>query len=110
MKAGIHPENYRIVIFKDMSNDTMFLGKSCANTKDSMKWEDGKDYPLVKLDISNTSHPFYTGKMMLIDTAGRVDKFKKRFAKHTGIKTAAPAAHEAATEASPEAAPEAAAE
>ncbi|MBK9419855.1 MAG: type B 50S ribosomal protein L31 [Flavobacteriales bacterium] len=110
MKAGIHPENYRIVIFKDMSNDTMFLGKSCAITKDSMKWEDGKDYPLVKLDISNTSHPFYTGKMMLIDTAGRVDKFKKRFAKHTGIKTAAPAAHEAATEASPEAAPEAAAE
>lgn len=103
MKAGIHPENYRIVIFKDMSNDTMFLGKSCTNTKDSMKWEDGNEYPLVKLDISSTSHPFYTGKMMLIDTAGRVDKFKKRFAKHTGIKAAAP-------EVAPEAASDTAAE
>jgi large subunit ribosomal protein L31 len=95
MKAGIHPESYRVVIFKDMSNDTMFLGKSCASTKDSMKWEDGKEYPLVKLDISSSSHPFYTGKMMLIDTAGRVDKFKKRFAKHTGKKAAGSAAPEA---------------
>jgi large subunit ribosomal protein L31 len=86
MKQGIHPDNYRLVIFKDMSNDTMFLGKSCANTKDTMKWEDGNEYPLVKLDISSTSHPFYTGKMMLIDTAGRVDKFKKRFAKHAEMK------------------------
>ncbi len=89
MKKGIHPVNYRTVIFKDMSNDDMFLGKSCANTKDSMKWEDGNEYPLVKLDISSTSHPFYTGKMMLIDTAGRVDKFKKRFAKHADLKSAA---------------------
>ena len=85
MKAGIHPENYRIVIFKDMSNDTMFLGKSCTNTKDTVQYEDGNEYPLIKLDISNTSHPFYTGKMMLIDTAGRVDKFKKRFAKHADL-------------------------
>ena len=92
MKKGIHPVNYRTVIFKDMSNDDMFLGKSCANTKDSMKWEDGNEYPLVKLDISSTSHPFYTGKMMLIDTAGRVDKFKKRFAKHAEMKSAAPVA------------------
>lgn len=91
MKPGIHPEKYRIVIFKDMSNDDMFLGKSCANTKDTMKWEDGNEYPLVKLDISSTSHPFYTGKMMLIDTAGRVDKFKKRFAKHTDMVKNAPA-------------------
>lgn len=83
MKKGIHPENYRIVVFKDMSNEDMFLGKSCANTKDTVKWTDGNEYPLVKLDISNTSHPFYTGKMMLIDTAGRVDKFNKRYARHT---------------------------
>lgn len=84
MKKGIHPESYRVVVFKDMSNETMFLGKSCTATKDTVKWEDGNEYPLVKLDISNTSHPFYTGKMMLIDTAGRVDKFKKRYARHTG--------------------------
>ena len=83
MKKGIHPENYRIVVFKDMSNEEMFLGRSCANTKDTVKWSDGTEYPLVKLDISNTSHPFYTGKMMLIDTAGRVDKFNKRYARHT---------------------------
>lgn len=86
MKKGIHPEHYRIVIFKDMSNEDMWLGKSCANTKDKLKWSDGNEYPLVKLDISNTSHPYYTGKMMLVDTAGRVDKFKKRFAKHTDLK------------------------
>ena len=98
MKQGIHPENYRIVIFKDMSNDDMFLGKSCANTKDTMKWEVGNEYPLVKLDISSSSHPYYTGKMMLIDTAGRVDKFKKRFAKHAEMKNAAPAAPEAKEE------------
>jgi large subunit ribosomal protein L31 len=95
MKTGIHPENYRTVVFKDMSNETMFLGKSCANTKDKVVYEDGNEYPLIKLDISNTSHPFYTGKMMLIDTAGRVDKFKKRFARHTSIKDGAPASPEA---------------
>ena len=93
MKPEIHPSNYRLVIFKDMSNEYMFMGKSCANTKDSITWEDGNEYPLVKLDISHTSHPFYTGKMMLVDTAGRVDKFNKRFAKHTGKRdAAAPAA------------------
>ncbi len=86
MKKGIHPESYRTVVFKDMSNETMFLGKSCTNTKDTVKWEDGNEYPLVKLDISNTSHPFYTGKMMLVDTAGRVDKFNKRYARHTNGK------------------------
>lgn len=82
MKDGIHPENYRVVVFKDMSNDYMFLSRSCAATKETIKWEDGNEYPLVKLDISHTSHPFYTGKMMLIDTAGRVDKFNKRYARH----------------------------
>lgn len=107
MKADLHPANYRVVVFKDMSNDDMFLGKSCSNTKDTIKYEDGNEYPLVKLDISQTSHPFYTGKMMLVDTAGRVDKFKKRFAKHVAKKDESAAAPEAAPEA---AAPEAAAE
>ncbi|MBL4625093.1 MAG: type B 50S ribosomal protein L31 [Flavobacteriales bacterium] len=82
MKAGIHPENYRLVIFKDMSNDYTFLTKSCAPSTDAMKWEDGNEYPLVKLEISHKSHPFYTGKQTLVDTAGRVDRFKTRFQKH----------------------------
>ena len=106
MKQGIHPESYRIVLFKDMSNDEVFLGKSCANTKDTMVWEDGNEYPLIKLDISSTSHPYYTGKMMLIDTAGRVDKFKKRFAKHAEMKNTAAVAPAAKTEEKEEAADE----
>ena len=81
MKKGIHPTNYRFVIFKDMSNGTTFLSRSAAATRDTIQWEDGNEYPLVKLDISNTSHPFYTGKSMLVDTAGRIDKFNKRYAK-----------------------------
>ena len=82
MKENIHPENYRFVVFKDMSNDTAFLTKSTAQSRETIKWEDGKEYPLIKLEISNTSHPFYTGKMKLVDTAGRVDKFKKRYKDH----------------------------
>ena len=81
MKEGIHPESYRPVIFKDISNDISFLGKSCAETKDTVTWEDGNEYPLIKLEISSTSHPFFTGKMQFVDTAGRIDKFKKRYAK-----------------------------
>ncbi|MBP5999311.1 MAG: type B 50S ribosomal protein L31 [Chitinophagia bacterium] len=81
MKQGIHPEAYRFVVFKDMSNNTSFLGKSTANTKETIQWEDGNEYPVIKLEISNTSHPFYTGKNMLVDTAGRIDKFNKRYAK-----------------------------
>ncbi len=81
MKSGIHPENYRLVVFKDMSNDTTFLSKSTYNTKDTIVWEDGNEYPVIKLEISNTSHPFYTGKNVMLDTAGRIDKFKKRYAK-----------------------------
>jgi len=81
MKKGIHPENYRFVVFKDMSNGVSFLSKSTANTKETIVFEDGNEYPLVKIEISNTSHPFYTGKNMLVDTAGRIDKFKKRYAK-----------------------------
>ena len=81
MNQGIHPEAYRFVVFKDMSNQTSFLGKSSANTKETIVWEDGKEYPVIKVEISNTSHPFYTGKNMLVDTAGRIDKFNKRYAK-----------------------------
>lgn len=81
MKKGIHPENYRFVVFKDMSNEDTFLSRSTVATKDTIVWEDGKEYPLIKLEISNTSHPYFTGKMKLIDTAGRIDKFKKKYAK-----------------------------
>ncbi len=79
MKNGIHPENYRFVVFQDMSNGSSFLSKSTAPSRDTIKWEDGIEYPLIKLEISNTSHPFYTGKMKLVDTAGRVDKYMNRY-------------------------------
>ncbi|MBA2407881.1 MAG: type B 50S ribosomal protein L31 [Chitinophagales bacterium] len=81
MRKGIHPENYRFVVFKDMSNNQTFVSRSSAPTREMITLEDGKEYPLIKLEISNTSHPYYTGKMKLIDTAGRIDKFKKRYAK-----------------------------
>jgi large subunit ribosomal protein L31 len=81
MKAGIHPTGYRFVIFKDMSNGSTFLSRSAAPTKETIKWDDGKEYPLIKLEISNTSHPFFTGQKVLVDTAGRIDKFKKKYAK-----------------------------
>ena len=81
MKKEIHPKNYRPVVFKDISCDFAFLTRSCVETKDTIKWEDGNEYPLVKLEISQMSHPYYTGKMKLIDTAGRVDKFNTRYAK-----------------------------
>jgi len=78
MKQGIHPDNYRVVVFKDMSNGDQFFSRSTVNTKDTIEI-DGVTYPLVKLEISNTSHPFYTGKSKLVDTAGRVDKFMSRY-------------------------------
>lgn len=81
MKKEIHPSTYRLVVFKDFSCDAAFLTKSCAPTKDTITWEDGKEYPLIKLEISNQSHPFFTGKMKFVDTAGRIDKFNKKFAK-----------------------------
>ena len=80
MKKGIHPDNYRIVAFKDMSNDDVFLAKSTAETKETLEVE-GVEYPLVKLEISRTSHPYYTGKAKLVDTAGRIDKFKNKYEK-----------------------------
>ena len=85
MKKEIHPKDYRFVVFKDMSNDYTFITKSTAFTKDNITMEDGKEYPLIKLEISYTSHPFYTGKIKLVDTAGRIDKFKTRFQKHLDL-------------------------
>jgi len=82
MKKGVHPENYRLVAFKDMSNEEVFITKSTADTKETITHE-GVEYPVVKMEISRTSHPFYTGKSKLIDTAGRIDKFKTKYAKHT---------------------------
>ena len=81
MKQGIHPEDYRFVVFKDMSNGSAFLTRSTAPSKETVKWEDGNEYPVIKLEIYNTSHPFFTGTNLLVDTAGRIDKFKKKYAK-----------------------------
>ena len=82
MKKGIHPENYRPVVFRDMSNGDMFLSRSTAKTNDTVEFE-GETYPVVKVEISSSSHPFYTGKSKLVDTAGRVDRFMSRYAKST---------------------------
>ena len=81
MKKGIHPENYRPVVFKDMSNDDTFISRSTIAAKDTIEI-DGVTYPLVKLEITSSSHPFFTGKQKLVDSAGRVDKFRSRYAKH----------------------------
>jgi large subunit ribosomal protein L31 len=81
MKKGIHPKDYDLVAFKDISNDYTFITKSTVKTKETIEI-DGKKYPLVKLEISDRSHPFYTGKMKLVDSAGRIDKFKNRYKKH----------------------------
>jgi len=86
MRKEIHPQNYRMVVFKDISCDYAFLTRSTVETKDTIKWEDGNEYPLVKLEISQMSHPFYTGKMKLVDTAGRVDKFRNRYKKKEEVK------------------------
>ena len=80
MKTEIHPDNYRLVAFKDMSNDDVFITKSTVNSKETIEYK-GVEYPLIKLEISRTSHPFYTGKSKLVDTAGRIDKFKNKYSK-----------------------------
>lgn len=88
MKQDLHPKNYRFVVFRDISNDESFLTRSCINSKETTVWEDGKEYPLVKVEISAFSHPFFTGKMKFVDTAGRIDKFNKKFAKFAPKKSA----------------------
>jgi len=79
MKAGIHPE-YREVVFQDVTSDFKFLTRSTLSSKETTKWEDGNEYPLIKVEISSATHPFYTGKNKVIDTSGRLDKFRKRYA------------------------------
>ncbi|MCL4110627.1 UNVERIFIED_CONTAM: hypothetical protein GTU68_060518 [Idotea baltica] len=96
MKKDTHPEDYRKVVFRDVSCDYEFISKSCAPSKETTTWTDGNDYPLIKMEISSQSHPFFTGKMKFVDTAGRIDKFNKKF-KNFGIKKDA-AKDEAAAE------------
>ncbi|WP_420460426.1 type B 50S ribosomal protein L31 [Neolewinella sp.] len=81
MQKELHPASYRTVIFRDINANVSWLGRSCAKTRDTDTYEDGKEYPLIKLEISSESHPFFTGKMQFVDTAGRIDKFNKKFGK-----------------------------
>ena len=81
MKKDIHPKGYRMVVFKDFSVDKGFLTRSTAQSRETIVWEDGKEYPLIKLEISNMSHPFFTGKMKFVDTAGRIEKFERKYGK-----------------------------
>ncbi len=78
MKEGIHPD-YRDVVFKDVSGDFAILTRSTVSTSETIKWEDGKEYPLFKIDVSSATHPFYTGKQKILDTEGRIEKFRKKF-------------------------------
>ncbi len=80
MRKDIHP-NYRDVVFHDTTSDFKFMTRSTIDTKETVKWEDGKEYPLVKVEVSSASHPFYTGKKIYLDTAGRVEKFNRRYSK-----------------------------
>jgi len=80
MQADIHPQ-YREVVFQDVTSDFKFLTRSTMASKETVKWEDGNEYPLIKVDISSATHPFYTGQNKVMDTSGRIDKFKKRYAK-----------------------------
>ena len=79
MKADIHP-TYREVVFQDVTSDFKFLTRSTLSSKETTKWTDGNEYPLIKVEISSASHPFYTGQNKIVDTSGRVDKFRKRYA------------------------------
>ena len=79
MKKNIHPDNYRLVVFQDVSCDYSFLTRSTVKTTDTIKWQDGNEYPLYKLEISNKSHPYFTGKQNLVDTAGRIEKFNRKY-------------------------------
>ena len=78
MKKSLHPDNYRLVVFEDLNNGTKFLTRSTVAAEETVKWEDGTEYPLVKVHISSASHPFFTGEERIVDIEGRVDKFKAR--------------------------------
>ena len=79
MKKEIHPDNYRFVVFQDKSADFRFLTRSCAQSRETIEWEDGNEYPVVNVEISSASHPFYTGKQKFVDAAGRLEKFGKKY-------------------------------
>ena len=81
MKKDTHSKDYRLVVFEDSSCNYSFLTRSTVKTEKTVKWEDGNEYPLIKMEISSDSHPYYTGKMKLVDTAGRIDKFKNKYSK-----------------------------
>lgn len=98
MKKDTHPKNYRKVVFRDISNDVEFITQSCAESKETVTWKDGNEYPLLKLEISAASHPFFTGKMQFVDTAGRIDKFNKKFAKFAKANPTAQEGEEKAAE------------
>src|SRR5471030_3005725 len=104
MKTGVHPDNYRIVVFEDLNNGTRFLTRSTVLSEETTKWEDGNEYPLVKVHISSSSHPFFTGEERIMDIEGRVDKFKARAAageaaKDKRVAAAKKASHRAAAKA-----------
>lgn len=80
MKQGLHPDDYRYVVYEDLNNGFRFLTRSTAKSEETIKWEDGNDYPLVKVHITSASHPFFTGEERILDIEGRVDKFKARAA------------------------------
>jgi len=86
MKTNIHPKEYRSIIFQDTSAGFSFLSRSTVKTTETTKWEDGKEYPLFRLEISSGSHPFFTGQQKFVDTTGRVEKFRKKFEKFTQSK------------------------
>ena len=86
MKEGIHPADYREVVFLDANSGTKFITRSTVKTDKTITWEDGKEYPFYTLAISRYSHPFYTGEQRLVDTEGRVEKFQKKYAQHQAAK------------------------
>ena len=87
MKKDTHPKEHRFVVFQDVSCDYKFLTKSSIETKETIKWEDGKEYPLYKIDISDKSHPYFTGQQNLVDTAGRIEKYMKKYNLKSDSKT-----------------------
>jgi len=80
MKKGLHPDNYRLIVIEDLNNGFRFLTRSTAATEETTKWDDGNEYPVLKVHITSASHPFYTGEERILDIEGRVDKFKARAA------------------------------
>ena len=101
-RPGIHPD-YRPVVFRDLSADFLFLTRSTVSAKDTIVWEDGNTYPVVNLDISSASHPFFTGTMKIVDTAGRVERFERRYGRRKGSKVTTDAGNEPADDATDEA-------